>query len=118
MIVSHGTITSCEKQEAHADDRALYFADGAFRTLIIHKNAVLCSTVCSSEYLDKENRIVFLHHFSDSKMRMVSQTRGHSQFIILKVVHVKVLRKESKNVLSLVQFLSRLFVFLLSRSVE
>ena len=33
-MVSHGTITNCVIVDAHADEAALYFADGAFRTLI------------------------------------------------------------------------------------
>ena len=33
-MVSHGTITSCVIVDAHADEAALYFAEGAFRTLI------------------------------------------------------------------------------------
>lgn len=34
LIVSQGTITSCEKVDAQAEDKALYLADGAFRTLM------------------------------------------------------------------------------------
>ncbi len=53
-MVSHGTITSCVIVDAHAEDMALYFAEGALRTLIANSIRVLpiLSNSCEKNELE------------------------------------------------------------------